>query len=106
MFNEKEFMPTNIKDLIDQDLIAYMPQYYENRRNDLNKLRQFVEAQKTDDILAMTHKILGTARTYGLNELDYAIEKLERFTKESKMEEAEFCLSWAEKYLKRKLANI
>ncbi len=106
MLNEKEFIPANIKDIIDQDLIAYMPRYYENRSNDLSKLRQFVEAKNTDDILAMTHKILGTAKTYGLNELDYAIEKLESFTKESKMEEAEFCLNWAEKYLKRKLANI
>lgn len=106
MLNKDNFIPNNIKDKIDQDLLAYMPRYYQNRTKDLRLLRKSVESRKKEDILSMTHKILGTAKTYGLNELDYVIGKLESFTKESKMEEVEYCLDWAERYIAKRLADI
>lgn len=84
---------------IDSDLEFLIPQYLENREEELKKLEKLLKANKFDQIQVIGHSLKGSGGGYGfdyLTELGSQIEKEAELKKEKILQEIIFKLK---KYL-------
>lgn len=55
---------------LDEDIIALIPGYLNNRRKDIDKMQQAFEKQDIKPIKEIAHNIKGTALSYGQKSLN------------------------------------
>ncbi len=68
-------------ELLDSDFKEYLPTYLENKEKEVLELKAYVEQDNFSDASAVCHKILGTARSFGLFKLDREIEDVQKMVK-------------------------
>jgi HPt (histidine-containing phosphotransfer) domain-containing protein len=66
---------------IDADLQDLVPQFVENRKKDIETLRQLVQNDDLNAISQLAHKIKGAAAGYGFNELSELAAQMEKASK-------------------------
>ena len=62
---------------IDTDLLDLIPQYLENRKNDLSTYQGMIEACDFESIQKLAHKTKGSAGGYGFAELTRMAAEIE-----------------------------
>lgn len=68
---------------IDADLQDLVPQFVENRKKDIETLRQLVQKDDLEAISQLAHKIKGAAAGYGFNELSDLAAQMEKASKKN-----------------------
>ncbi len=58
-----------MKDDIDAELAALIPDYLAARRRDLVKMRELLTEQRWEEVRRIGHKMAGTGTSYGLSEV-------------------------------------
>lgn len=66
-----------MKDDIDAELAALIPGYLAARRRDLATLRELLAQYRWEEIRRIGHRMKGTGRTYGLDEISRLGDALE-----------------------------
>ena len=66
---------------IDADLQDLVPQFVENRKKDIETLRELVQKDDLGAISQLAHKIKGAAAGYGFNELSELAAQMEKASK-------------------------
>lgn len=66
---------------IDADLQDLVPQFVENRKKDIETLRELVQKDDLEAISQLAHKIKGAAAGYGFNELSDLAAQMEKASK-------------------------
>jgi HPt (histidine-containing phosphotransfer) domain-containing protein len=75
-------------DVIDATLASLRPTYLARRRDELPALQQALANCDLDDAARMSHKIAGSAATYGFAELSALARELEAASLEKRGEDA------------------
>ena len=60
---------TKIKALVDRDLREFVPDYLDNRREDLTTIRECLEAGDFDSIRRLAHRMKGSGGGYGFSDI-------------------------------------
>lgn len=92
-------MNKKIQIKIDPDIADLIPQFIENRHNDLHSLSEIIDASNFEAIAQLAHKIKGSAGGYGFDGLSAIAAKMEVAAKQSNLEEAKSLLVQAQEYL-------
>lgn len=71
---------------VDEDLKDLIPQFLENRKNDLESLNNLIAKQDLTAIAQLAHKIKGAAGGYGFAELSEYAARIESFAKSNQIE--------------------
>lgn len=66
---------------VDVDLQDLIPQFIENRKQDIESLEALVMQNDLEAISQLAHKIKGTAAGYGFSELSELASRMELFAK-------------------------
>lgn len=97
---------------LDQDFIDYLPRYLTLKEEEMSRVVAGIEKQDKNAVLAECHKILGTAKSFGLNRFANDLESVQSLTKKEFFENLEEIQSLANKcydfivYLKDNLDDI
>lgn len=71
---------------VDEDLKDLIPQFLENRKNDLEALNNLISKQDLTAIAQLAHKIKGAAGGYGFSELSQYAARIESFAKSNQID--------------------
>lgn len=66
---------------VDEDLKDLIPQFLENRKQDISVLKDLVEKKDIESISQLSHKIKGAAAGYGFKELSDIAARIETASK-------------------------
>lgn len=88
------------EDAIDEAIRAAIPKYLENRRKDLEKLKNAFDIKEIKTIGRIAHNVAGTAESYGQNELGKVAFLLDRAVLETNWQDIEKHIVEIEKILK------
>lgn len=69
-------------DFLDQDFLDYLPHYLMLKEKEMSQLLKGIEAKNEKRVLEECHKILGTAKSFGLYKFAKDLEKVQLLTKE------------------------
>lgn len=83
---DKEIMGKKNVVEVDEDLKDLIPQFLENRKNDLEALNNLISKQDLTAIAQLAHKIKGAAGGYGFSELSQYAARIESFAKSNQMD--------------------
>lgn len=78
---------TKIQVPIHPEIFDLIPEYIEHRKQDLLEITQAVSMRRFEIIDTITHNILGSARTYGLEILEEITQKLQTASKNGNVPE-------------------
>ena len=67
---------------LDQDFLDYMPNYIRNKLDEIENMIISIEEDDATDASAYCHKILGTAKSFGLNRVNEDIELVQSLIKQ------------------------
>ncbi len=95
-------MPEKIKVQVDESLKDLIPKYLIHRKEDAEKIGQFLAVGDIASVQRIGHKIKGTALSYGFVGLETIGKSIELFAKENNEAEIRKMLSQLTEYL----ANI
>lgn len=87
---------------IDPLLVDYVPTYIKNRINEMDELKYSLKTKDFEAIRGSCHKVLGSAASYGLFQLEEIINKLQSCAREENIESTRLYVEALEKYLKNK----
>jgi signal transduction histidine kinase len=73
-------------DLLDNDFREYLPIYIENKVKEVGELKTFLAGDNEAQASAVCHKILGTAKSFGLFKVDREIEEVQVCIKDNYFE--------------------
>ena len=90
-----------IKIEVDPELAEFMPQYIQNRKSDLDRLKAFLHNHDFESIRVISHKIRGHAMSYGLAPLGDICKKLEAAVSQDSEQEVQQLIADYEAYLVR-----
>lgn len=76
----------SIKIEVDEDLKDILPGFMENRRNDLQTLKELLSAGNLDQIEKIGHKVAGSSGGYGFHELGHIARKIEMAAKDKNID--------------------
>ena len=66
---------------LDQDLMDLLPKYVSNVRKDSDKLADFIKCKDVKEIEMITHRIKGSALSYGFEAIDMIAKNIEHYSK-------------------------
>jgi YesN/AraC family two-component response regulator len=69
--------------LLDNDFKEYLPTYLTNKIKETYELKAYVEKGESENGSAICHKILGTAKSFGLFKIDREIEETQCLIKDN-----------------------
>ncbi len=69
-------------DLLDQDFKDYLPTYIDNKLNEVRELKSWVVKRNVIKASGMCHKVLGTAKSFGLFKIDRELELAQKLIKQ------------------------
>lgn len=68
-------------DLLDADFVEYLPTYLNNKIKEVDSLKAFIINKDDGGVCSICHKILGTAKSFGLFRVDREIEEAHKLAK-------------------------
>lgn len=90
----------NDVDRLSVELMEFLPQYFLNREKDLSDLLSSLKKADFEKIKSISHKISGTAGSYGLFRLEKLVVDLNIKSKKQNLEECQLVVKEIEEYLK------
>ncbi len=84
---------------IDPDIADLIPQFIENRHNDIHSLEELITAGNFEAISQLAHKIKGSAGGYGFDGLSTIAAKMETAAKQSNLTDVKNLFAQAQEYL-------
>jgi CheY-like chemotaxis protein len=84
---------------LDKAILPLVPEYLENRIEDIKKIRRALEKRNFDAIEDLGHKMKGSGKCYGFDKISMLGHKIEFFAKERKTVEIEESVGQMQDYL-------
>lgn len=84
---------------IDQDLEVLIPQYLENREEDIKDLKQLIEEENYEKIRVIGHSLKGSGGGYGFDYLTELGSQIEKNAELKNVEEIRSLIQSLESYL-------
>lgn len=81
-----EFSSEDNLSTLHPNIVAFIPRYVANRKEDYQKLRRSVEKRDFDAIRDYCHKVVGTARSYHFFRLEEITKRLQVFARNGDIE--------------------
>jgi HPt (histidine-containing phosphotransfer) domain-containing protein len=84
-------------------LREYVPTYIEHRLTELDDLDTYLSKQDFEGIRAICHKIVGSAASYNLFELESIVKKLQSAARNNKLNQCKAFTADLSSYLRSKI---
>ncbi|KXS49772.1 Hpt domain-containing protein [Halanaerobium kushneri] len=84
---------------IDQDLETLIPQYLDNREEDIRRLKTLIEAENYEKIRIIGHSLKGSGGGYGFDYLTELGSQIEKNAELKNREDIELIINKLENYL-------
>lgn len=103
---EMENLKVELDTSFDPELAEFVPEYIENRFEDLDLLKAAIEGSEFDNIDRICHRVLGTAQNYGLHFLDKLLSQMKAASKEEDAFKCKTYVETLEDYLLQMRENL
>ena len=87
------------KILLDKSILPLIPEYLENRKEDIRRIRHALEKKNFGVIEDLGHKMKGSGKCYGFEKISMLGHRIEFFAKEQKAEEIKESVGQMQDYL-------
>jgi HPt (histidine-containing phosphotransfer) domain-containing protein len=87
------------KIILDETLLPLIPEYLQNRKEDIRKIKEALDNKDFDKIEDLGHKMKGSGKCYGFEKISMLGHQIEVSAKERKTREIERSLGQMQNYL-------